>query len=97
MCGLVCLASLPCALYVLDGGISFEEFELAMKNHPAGNFDLEKGKAINEETLRKQFAAIDQDDSGEIQYTEFLAAAMAEKVYTDNQLKAAFKRCVIPV
>ena len=42
--------------------------------------------------LRGTFDAINQDGSGEMKYSEFLAAAQNTKQHTDNQLKAAFKR-----
>jgi len=62
-----------------SGTISFEEFSLLMKDSGASN-------------LRGTFDAINQDGSGEMKYSEFLAAAQNTKQHTDNQLKAAFKR-----
>lgn len=69
-----------------SGTISFEEFSKVMTDQN------KTGQDLDTEELRVSFQAIDQDGSGEIKYSEFVAAAMAQKQYTDDQLRAAFKR-----
>jgi len=50
------------------------------------------GKVISDEEVEKMFQQVDTDNSGYIDYSEFVVAAMNEKQLTSNdKLKAAFK------
>lgn len=62
-----------------DGSLTFEELKIGLK-------DKENGDALME--LMK---SADTDGSGEINYTEFLAATMDAKLYMrEEYLRAAF-------
>jgi len=50
------------------------------------------GKLISDEEIEKLFAAVDVDNSGFIDYTEFVVASMNEKaLMTNERLAGAFK------
>jgi calcium-dependent protein kinase len=50
------------------------------------------GRIINDEEVEKMFMMVDSDNSGYIDYSEFVVAAMNEKSLTTNdKLQAAFK------
>ena len=47
----------------------------------------------SDEELRAIFESIDQDGTGAIKYTEFVAATMTERAYSSTkQMEAAFRR-----
>jgi calcium-dependent protein kinase len=50
------------------------------------------GKLISDDEIDKMFSAVDTDQSGFIDYTEFVVASMNEKaLLTDSRLKGAFQ------
>jgi len=50
------------------------------------------GKLISDSEVNSMFEAVDTDNSGYIDYTEFIVAAINEKQLTSNEkLKAAFQ------
>lgn len=50
------------------------------------------GQSINQEQIEKMFEAVDIDNSGYIDYSEFVVATMSEKaLFSEKKLKAAFK------
>ena len=50
------------------------------------------GRIINDEEVEKMFMMVDSDNSGYIDYSEFVVAAMNEKSLTTNdKLQTAFK------
>ena len=68
------------------GTIQFGEFKDAMQRQSFAD------GALDDAALRQAFDAINQDGSGEIKYSEFVAAASAKQEFSEAQLKAAFKR-----
>ena len=55
-------------------------------------YDKFFGKAMDKEDIIKMFESVDTDNSGFIEYSEFVVAAMNEKnVLTNEKLQAAFK------
>jgi len=68
-----------------DGTVSFAEFEAGLKKY---NKETDK-LGLN---LSQLFASIDTDDSKQIDYTEFIAAAMDRKFFEDkNKLLETFQ------
>merc|ERR1712023_185461 len=50
------------------------------------------GKTISDEEVDQMFAKVDVDDSGAIDYSEFVVASMNEKnLLSNNKLQSAFK------
>ena len=67
-----------------DGKLSKEE----IKN----GYQVHYGKIISDKEVDQMFDAVDTDQSGYIDYTEFVVAAMNEKdMLTKERLSAAFK------
>ena len=67
-----------------DGQISFEELKKGLMSM--------KSNKMNEEEIRKSFDAIDVDQNGKIDYTEFIAATMDEaNYYKHERLLEAFE------
>jgi calcium-dependent protein kinase len=67
-----------------DGKLSKEEI--------MNGFDKYFNKTMNEEEVDKMFESVDTDNSGFIDYSEFIVAAMNEKnLLTNDKLEAAFK------
>lgn len=67
-----------------DGRLSMEEVKQGYVEH--------YGKIISDEEVEKMFKAVDADNSGFIDYTEFVVAAMNESEMNSNDfLQAAFK------
>jgi len=55
-------------------------------------YDQYFGKGMDKETLEKMFDSVDIDESGFIDYSEFVIASMNEKtLLTNEKLQAAFK------
>ena len=67
-----------------DGKLSMEEVKTGYVEH--------YGRVMSDEDVEKMFKAVDSDNSGYIDYSEFVVAAMNEKQLTSNEkLQAAFK------
>jgi calcium-dependent protein kinase len=67
-----------------DGKLSMEEVKLGYLDH--------YGRIMSDEDVEKMFQAVDSDNSGFIDYSEFVVAAMNEKALTTkDKLQAAFK------
>ena len=67
-----------------DGQISFEELKKGLMSM--------KSNKMNEEEIRESFDAIDVDQNGKIDYTEFIAATMDEaNFYKHERLLEAFE------
>lgn len=67
-----------------DGKLSVEEVKTGYIEH--------YGRVMSDEDVEKMFSAVDSDNSGFIDYSEFVVAAMNEKALTTNdKLQAAFK------
>jgi len=67
-----------------DGKLSMDEVKEGYLEH--------YGKVISDEEVEKMFKQVDIDNSGFIDYSEFVVAAMNEKQLTTNdKLRAAFK------
>lgn len=67
-----------------DGKLSMEEVKEGYLEH--------YGKVMSDEEVERMFKQVDIDDSGFIDYSEFVVAAMNEKNLTTNdKLQAAFK------
>merc|ERR1712228_829122 len=50
------------------------------------------GKTISDEEVDEMFSKVDVDDSGAIDYSEFVVASMNEKnLLSNNKLQSAFK------
>lgn len=50
------------------------------------------GQSINQEQIESMFKAVDIDDSGFIDYSEFVVATMNEKnLFSEKKLKSAFR------
>jgi len=67
-----------------DGKLSMDEVKTGYLEH--------YGRVMSDEEVEKMFKAVDSDNSGFIDYSEFVVAAMNEKQLTSNdKLLAAFK------
>lgn len=67
-----------------DGKLSVEEVKDGYLNH--------YGRVMSDEDVEKMFKAVDSDNSGFIDYSEFVVAAMNEQALTTkDKLQAAFK------
>jgi len=67
-----------------DGKLSLEEVREGYLEH--------YGKVMSDEEVQAMFAQVDTDNSGFIDYSEFVVAAMNERQLTSNdKLQAAFK------
>jgi calcium-dependent protein kinase len=67
-----------------DGRLSMDEVKQGYVDH--------YGKIISDDEVEKMFKAVDADNSGFIDYTEFVVAAMnEEELNSTDFLKAAFK------
>lgn len=67
-----------------DGMLSKEEIK--------DGYEKVFGQSINQEQIEKMFEAVDIDNSGFIDYSEFVVATMSEKnLFSEKKLKAAFK------
>ena len=67
-----------------DGKLSMDEVKTGYIEH--------YGRVMSDEDVEKMFKAVDSDNSGFIDYSEFVVAAMNEKQLTTNdKLQAAFK------
>lgn len=67
-----------------DGRLSMDEVKQGYLDH--------YGKVISDDEVEKMFKSVDSDNSGFIDYTEFVVAAMNEAEMTSNEfLQAAFK------
>lgn len=67
-----------------DGRLSMDEVKSGYLEH--------YGKIISDDEVEKMFKTVDSDNSGFIDYTEFVVAAMNEDELNSNDfLKAAFK------
>jgi len=67
-----------------DGRLSMDEVKQGYLDH--------YGKVISDDEVEKMFKAVDADNSGFIDYTEFVVAAMNESELNSNEfLQAAFK------
>jgi len=67
-----------------DGKLSMDEVKDGYMDH--------YGRVMSDEDVEKMFRAVDSDNSGFIDYSEFVVAAMNEKQLTTNdKLQAAFK------
>lgn len=67
-----------------DGMLSKEEIK--------DGYEKVFGQSINQEEIEKMFEAVDIDNSGFIDYSEFVVATMSEKhLFSEKKLKAAFK------
>lgn len=67
-----------------DGKLSMEEVKTGYLEH--------YGKVMSDEEIEMMFKSVDSDNSGFIDYSEFVVAAMNEKQLTSNdKLLAAFK------
>jgi calcium-dependent protein kinase len=50
------------------------------------------GRSLNDQEVDEMFAKVDADNSGEIDYSEFVVATMNEKnLLSNNKLQTAFK------
>jgi calcium-dependent protein kinase len=59
-----------------DGKLSMEEVKTGYLEH--------YGRVMSDEDVEKMFKAVDSDNSGFIDYSEFVVAAMNEKQLTTN-------------
>jgi calcium-dependent protein kinase len=67
-----------------DGKLSMDEVKMGYIEH--------YGRVMSDEEVEKMFKMVDSDNSGFIDYSEFVVAAMNEKSLTTNdKLQAAFK------
>lgn len=67
-----------------DGKLSMEEVKIGYMEH--------YGRVMSDEEIERMFRSVDTDNSGFIDYSEFVVAAMNEKQLTTNEkLTAAFK------
>lgn len=67
-----------------DGKLSMEEVKIGYIEH--------YGRVMGDDEIEKMFKSVDSDNSGFIDYSEFVVAAMNEKQLTSNdKLQAAFK------
>lgn len=67
-----------------DGKLSMDEVRIGYSSH--------YGITMSDEEIEKMFSRVDADNSGFIDYSEFVVAAMNEKELTsDAKLQAAFK------
>ena len=67
-----------------DGMLSMDEIKAGYEKHFGTNVD--------DEEIRRMFKEIDADDSGAIDYSEFLMATMTEtQLLSKEKLQAAFK------
>lgn len=67
-----------------DGKLSKEEVKDGYMAH--------YGKLISDEEVDRMFESVDTDNSGYIDYTEFIVASINEKkLLSHDKLKAAFK------
>jgi len=67
-----------------DGRLSMEEVKQGYLDH--------YGKVVSDDEVEKMFKSVDSDNSGFIDYTEFVIAAMNEQEMNSNEfLQAAFK------
>ena len=60
-----------------DGKLSMEEVKTGYVEH--------YGRVMSDEDIEKMFKAVDSDNSGYIDYSEFVVAAMNEKQLTSNE------------
>jgi calcium-dependent protein kinase len=60
-----------------DGQISFEEFQQALLNV--------KYNGIKQDEIKEMFTSIDTDKNGKIDYTEFIASCLKEKIYLNKE------------
>ena len=60
-----------------DGQISFEEFQQALLNI--------KYNGIKQDEIKEMFTSIDTDKNGKIDYTEFIASCLKEKIYLNKE------------
>lgn len=66
-----------------DGKLSMDEVKIGYENH--------YGITMTDEEIERMFRSVDSDNSGFIDYSEFVVAAMNEKQLTSNdKLQAAF-------
>ena len=66
-----------------DGKLSMEEVKVGYETH--------YGITMSDEEIERMFRSVDSDNSGFIDYSEFVVAAMNEKQLTSNdKLQAAF-------
>lgn len=66
-----------------DGKLSMDEVKTGYENH--------YGITMTDEEIERMFRSVDSDNSGFIDYSEFVVAAMNEKQLTSNdKLQAAF-------
>lgn len=66
-----------------DGKLSMEEVKIGYIEH--------YGRVMSDEEVERMFKSVDSDNSGFIDYSEFVVAAMNEKQLTSNdKLQAAF-------
>ena len=67
-----------------DGKLSMEEVKAGYLEH--------YGRVISDDEVERMFRSVDSDNSGFIDYSEFVVAAMNEKQLTSNdKLQAAFR------
>jgi len=67
-----------------DGRLSMDEVKQGYLDH--------YGKVMSDDEVEKMFKSVDSDNSGFIDYTEFVVAAMNQQELTSNEfLQAAFK------
>jgi calcium-dependent protein kinase len=67
-----------------DGRLSMDEVKQGYLDH--------YGKVISDDEVEKMFKSVDSDNSGFIDYTEFVVASMNAEELTSNEfLQAAFK------
>lgn len=67
-----------------DGKLSMDEVKAGYLEH--------YGRVISDEEVERMFRSVDSDNSGFIDYSEFVVAAMNEKELTSNdKLQAAFR------
>jgi len=67
-----------------DGRLSMDEVKQGYLDH--------YGKVVSDDEVEKMFKSVDSDNSGFIDYTEFVVAAINEQEMTTNEfLQAAFK------
>merc|ERR1712046_212511 len=67
-----------------DGKLSMEEVKVGYRDH--------YGITMTDDEIERMFKSVDSDNSGFIDYSEFVVAAMNEKQLTTNdKLQAAFR------